>query len=281
MTWSFCRDAEVFLAKRSQALIAAESANCLAWGAIERERLSGQSAVRFATYDVAGEASAHALVAEKDGHIILSVMSVAHVHALGVFLTAQGVTQTLVEGPCALSQAYAEVWSDSAGRRYQRAMDQALYELTSPEMPELLDGRLTLATEAHREPLLVLMTGFASSFEERVATPEMLDARAARFIAESSAYLWQNAEGAFVSMAARVRQSPNTSSISWVYTPPEYRRQGYAARVVATLSEAELRRGKRACNLHTDLKNATSNAIYQRIGYRQIARSFRIRLLAS
>ena len=82
-------------------------------------------------------------------------------------------------------------------------------------------------------------------------------------------------------MAAIVRESPLTSSISGVYTPPAYRGLGHAARVVANLSQAQLDAGKSACNLFTDLDNATSNAIYTRIGYTQIGQCLRIRLLAS
>ena len=58
------------------------------------------------------------------------------------------------------------------------------------------------------------------------------------------------------------------------------RRNGYAAQLVAALSQAQLDRGKSACNLHTDLDNPTSNAIYRGIGYRLIARSLRVRLTA-
>ncbi len=57
--------------------------------------------------------------------------------------------------------------------------------------------------------------------------------------------------------------------------------QGYAARVVASLSQAQLDAGKKTCNLHADLTNPTSNGVYRRIGHTMVARSFRIRLIDS
>jgi predicted GNAT family acetyltransferase len=72
-------------------------------------------------------------------------------------------------------------------------------------------------------------------------------------------------------MAARTRPTPRGESISYVYTPPEHRRRGYATAVVARLSQEILDEGKQFCSLYTDLSNATSNSIYRKIGYRPIA----------
>ena len=55
-----------------------------------------------------------------------------------------------------------------------------------------------------------------------------------------------------------------------MYTPPEHRGHGYASSAVAFLSRHALAHGAEACTLFTDLANATSNRIYERIGYRRI-----------
>ena len=81
-------------------------------------------------------------------------------------------------------------------------------------------------------------------------------------------------------MAAIVRESPNTTSISLVYTPPKQRGRGHAARVVAALSQAQLESGKIACNLHTDLDNPTSNGVYIRLGYDVIQHRVQVRLVS-
>ena len=55
-----------------------------------------------------------------------------------------------------------------------------------------------------------------------------------------------------------------------LYTP-ELRRNGYASSVVAHLSQQELDSGREFCTVVTDLSNPTSNSIYQKIGYVQVA----------
>jgi uncharacterized protein len=55
-----------------------------------------------------------------------------------------------------------------------------------------------------------------------------------------------------------------------VYTPPALCRRGYASACVAALSARLLTEGRRLCFLYTDLANPTSNAIYQKIGYRPV-----------
>ena len=61
--------------------------------------------------------------------------------------------------------------------------------------------------------------------------------------------------------------------IAPVYTPPEHRGRGYASNAVAALRRRALERGVRSCMLYTDLANPTSNAIYQKIGYRPVCDS--------
>ncbi|MFN6462352.1 MAG: GNAT family N-acetyltransferase [Nostoc sp. DedVER02] len=54
--------------------------------------------------------------------------------------------------------------------------------------------------------------------------------------------------------------------LNLAYTPPEYRRKGYATACVAALSQKQLDQGCRHCFLIADLANLTANHIYQAIG---------------
>jgi predicted GNAT family acetyltransferase len=55
-----------------------------------------------------------------------------------------------------------------------------------------------------------------------------------------------------------------------VYTPRELRGRGYAGAVTTVVSRAALDAGAVDVVLFTDLANATSNALYQRLGYRPV-----------
>ncbi len=281
MSWSLCRNVDELLHKRHAALLADESMNCLTWATIERANNAGsdQTKYRFLTFGDALASSAHAVVNHSDQHLLLGAMAPPQAKQIVAVLDDQETTIRTMEGPREAATAFADHWSQATGRSHQRQMDQGLYELTSVEMPDAAGGQLVKVAAEHRTVLHALVTGFCDCFPDQPMTPTMIDSRVDRFLREKRAYLWRNSDLTFVSMAAIVRESPNTSSISWVFTPPNHRGQGYAARVVAALSQAQLDAGKKACNLHTDLENDTSNGIYRRIGYTIIGRSFRIRFM--
>ncbi|WP_222426903.1 GNAT family N-acetyltransferase [Hyella patelloides] len=89
-----------------------------------------------------------------------------------------------------------------------------------------------------------------------------------RRLSQNSLYIWQN--DVPVSMAGVSGATPNGIRINAVYTPPEYRRKGYAKSCVATLSKSLLDKGFKYCFLFTDLANPTSNRIYKKIGYEPV-----------
>jgi predicted GNAT family acetyltransferase len=90
-------------------------------------------------------------------------------------------------------------------------------------------------------------------------------------------FLWEDG-GDTVSLAGWGGPTPNGIRVGPVYTPPELRGRGYATALAAELSQQLLdgrlfEGGRRFCFLYTDLANPTSNAIYERIGYRKVAES--------
>ena len=80
-------------------------------------------------------------------------------------------------------------------------------------------------------------------------------------------YLWEDDE--VVSMAGYNGPTPHGIRVSAVYTPPEHRGRGYARACTAALSQILLD-SYQFCFLFTDRANATSNYIYQQIGYKPV-----------
>jgi predicted GNAT family acetyltransferase len=76
--------------------------------------------------------------------------------------------------------------------------------------------------------------------------------------------------GKRVSMAGYGGVTPNGIRIGPVYTPPEFRKRGYASALTAALSQEMLDQGRKFVTLYTDLSNPTSNHIYQTIGYKPV-----------
>lgn len=82
-------------------------------------------------------------------------------------------------------------------------------------------------------------------------------------------FFWVD-EGEVVSITVATRPQIKGICVSGVYTPPAFRRRGYARALVAEVSKELLSRGYEFTNLFTDLSNPTSNKIYQEVGYRPV-----------
>ena len=91
----------------------------------------------------------------------------------------------------------------------------------------------------------------------------------ARVAGAGRLWLWEDGEP--VAMASAPAAVYGVARVGVVYTPPDRRGRGYAAGVVAALSEHLLSGEADTCILYTQLSNPTSNAIYQRLGYQAVA----------
>jgi GNAT superfamily N-acetyltransferase len=89
--------------------------------------------------------------------------------------------------------------------------------------------------------------------------------------------LWE-AGGSPVAMAGSTREVAGVVRIGPVYTLPEHRQRGYGGAVTVAASQAALDAGASAVVLFTDLANPTSNALYQRLGYRPVCDRVLLRL---
>ena len=81
--------------------------------------------------------------------------------------------------------------------------------------------------------------------------------------------VWE-AGGIPVSMASVTRAVDGMIRVGPVYTPPAMRGYGYAGGATAAVSQAALDAGATQVVLYTDLANPTSNALYERLGYRPV-----------
>jgi uncharacterized protein len=86
-----------------------------------------------------------------------------------------------------------------------------------------------------------------------------------------------------VASAAFVPTTPggDAGRINAVFTLEEERGKGYASACVAALSQRLLDRGWRYCLIFADRSNVTTNRIYSRLGYREIAAFATIGLAAT
>ena len=153
--------------------------------------------------------------------------------------------------------------------RYFRKSVVRLYECRHVNTINMANGHLRLALPNELDQLSIWWcqfeheVGHSCSYEDsRVITAER--------IRNQTVLVWE--DGSVVSMACFGRSTKSGKSIFGVYTPPDLRRRNYATSCTAALTKRLFINGIKFCCLYADDKNATSNLIYQRIGYQLVTK---------
>jgi uncharacterized protein len=201
----------------------------------------------------------------------LSPMSKAAVAAIIEHVAALEDRVPGVVGPKPTVDEFRELWLSRQRCSLKSTIEQRIYSLRRAIPPRSVAGKLRAATEVDR----ACVTGWSLAFIKDCGltdSPESVLRNVSTALGNGSRVLWE-VDGEPVSMAGYGGRTPSGIRINWVYTPPPYRRHGYASAVVAALSQKLLDDGRRFCFLYTDLANPTSNSIYQRIGYKPVCDS--------
>jgi predicted GNAT family acetyltransferase len=187
-----------------------------------------------------------------------------HDDALPGITGSKDVIDALVEG-------YVSSQSPGSRRTLTVAREDLLYELVELVEPDV-DGVARPAHANDLELLAPMMSEFLRETEQTRISPKESRDSTIRKINEGSLYCWE-VDGTVVAIAGHANVVPTgdviIGRVGPVYTPPEYRRHGYASAVTAHVTRALIERGARVM-LFTDAANPTSNSIYQSIGYRLV-----------
>jgi predicted GNAT family acetyltransferase len=170
-------------------------------------------------------------------------------------------------GPSEVAGLFANAWGDVSGGKVEFDLRQRVYKLTRVVKQDRARGDLRVATERDLELVAQWMCGFE---DEIFSDGDLERARksAKNSIDRGTLFIWE--DGKSVSMAAKARPLSRGVCVSLVFTPPEYRRRGYATACVAALSQRLLDEGWEFCSLFADLSNPASNRVYEKIGYEPV-----------
>ncbi|MFV2001193.1 MAG: GNAT family N-acetyltransferase [Acidimicrobiia bacterium] len=173
-------------------------------------------------------------------------------------------------------QMFANRWRAVTGDGVNVLMDQGVFSLETVVPPPRPEGQSRRATVADADLVVTWLVEFGREAmpHEGNDRERLKDIVAKRVSVDSLSgfWLWQVA-GLPVSMSGHSGPTRSGIRVGPVYTRPEHRGKGFATALVADQSSALLASGYRFCFLYTDLANATSNEIYKRIGYEQVAES--------
>ncbi len=194
---------------------------------------------------------------------------------LAAAVSADEVELPTATGNVPTIEWFVDEWRTLTGADVRRSMAQGVFVLERVRSVPSPDGRARPAKTADRDLLVDWAEAFTAEAvhdeppQSRERTAALIDRRIA---AKRGTGLWVwEVDGEPVAMSGHGGRTPNGIRIGLVYTPPAHRGNGYATALVAMQSAWLLAQGRRFCFLFTDLANPTSNAIYQRIGYVQVA----------
>jgi predicted GNAT family acetyltransferase len=178
------------------------------------------------------------------------------------YLQNQGV---LLEGLVG-DEKYADVFTNLYPLKISSMKKLISHELSIVNQVPLSNGLARLAKESEID---ILANWFFLFQEEENLFPkktaEGFIQLVQNLVNKSVLYVWE-INNEIVSMAAILRETPNSQILGAVFTPVNQRKNGYASSLVHFLSQFILDNGKKA-GLFTNAGNPTSNKIYQKIGY--------------
>ncbi|WP_197046656.1 GNAT family N-acetyltransferase [Oceanobacillus salinisoli] len=205
------------------------------------------------------------ILADVDGIDEQVITSVAN------FLYKKALKVPGVLGPISYVEAFVNEWKKLKKTNASIHMNQLIYQLDEVKIKPEAEGELVKGLKKDHS----LIKGWLIQFgkEAREAISEIKASQmATKYIENSTIYLWK-VNGKPVSMVNQSRKTKHGATINAVFTPNEFKRNGYATSAVAALSQKLLDEGYQFCSLYTDRDNTTSNNIYQKIGYHVVGSS--------
>lgn len=264
MSWHFTTDLRAFLDAAGPHLAAEPARNTAVLTTMEGAELLGW----WTGPD--GTTATGVLVAAPLADLTFGVVPV---EAAAALVLPAGAAPATLRGERAAVEAYLA----ASGLPWEPVMDIRLFRLDAltPRDPAPA-GRARPARTADL-PLLGPWTADFAVVHRYAPRDDYTDFLTER-IAEDRLHVWEAPDGRPVAMAARSRTVEGQSRVHLVYTAPAERGHGYAAGVTAAISRAATASGATEVVLFTDLANSTSNALYQRLGYRPVSDHLGVRL---
>ncbi|MEJ2248383.1 MAG: GNAT family N-acetyltransferase [Candidatus Lokiarchaeota archaeon] len=170
------------------------------------------------------------------------------------------------------AKTFAEDWSEIFHQNYELGTNERIYKLEEVNTSLLKSTSNELVQTDENYEFKILNWAKKFIFE---ALPDEKDKiknsleRTKKEIKKGAIFLLLN-QNIPVSMARMAGETLNGRIVNLVYTPPKFRKKGYATELVAKLSQHILDLGYKFCLLFTDLSNPTSNKIYMNVGYKPI-----------
>ncbi len=189
-----------------------------------------------------------------------------HAHALAEAISSEGHRLSGVFGDASAASAFAGRWTELVTTPAVVQDAQRLYALGHLVQAEGAPGRLRRAGLSERG----LTIEWWSDFQAEIGSPGgEVSLAVDSALSAGRLFFWD--DGGARCLARATEPLGGVSRIGVVFTPPRWRRRGYAAACVGALCEWV--RDEEGANsvLYAQLGNPSSNAIYRRLGFEAVS----------
>ena len=197
-----------------------------------------------------------ACAVQQNGYgIVLGAVDREQARALALEVVGDSIPSVL--GPDDTAKWFVEASAD-VGESFPDLMAQTIHVIDHLPRHLSCEGVSRLASSADAERVLEWMKAFVDEAVPHDQPPTLEDVR--QRIDKQRVYFWC-VDDKPVAMSCVGRQLEAGIAIAPVYTPPAFRRRGYAGAATAAIVAEVLRRGQRFACLYTDDSNAAAVAL--------------------
>lgn len=208
-----------------------------------------------------------AAIQDRDGGLLVTGLPWRVLGEVAADLCARGHSLPSVRGTRSAAGGFVDAWSRETGTASELTDTETLYRLGTLAPPGGVPGCGRLVAPGDDELLAEWLDGFFVDAFGASSDPAASRRYLGEIIEERGRIVLWTVDGLPVSMARVHAPVAGMTRIGPVYTPPPHRGHGYAAAVTAAAAEDAVRRGVRDVVLFAATDNATSNGVYQRIGF--------------
>lgn len=271
MAWSFTGDPEEFAATALPMMLAEPVSHTVAISVLDSVRAGqrySEQPMTFGWYTEGGEVTGAVLQTPPWG-LLVTALPVGSEPALVEQLRQRGNSIPDANGAEDAVRRFGSSWVAGTGLTTELSIRQRLFRLDRLVPPDPAPaGSARLVDHADLDLVMDWMHAFRDEAEPRGGGP--VRSLHQDRIERKLTWFWQDPQGDPVAIASRNVTVAGVSRVGPVYTPPEHRRNGYAAGVTAACSQHALDTDADQVILFTDVSNPTSNGVYQRLGYRPL-----------
>ncbi|MGX9886721.1 GNAT family N-acetyltransferase [Streptomyces sp. NPDC002276] len=274
--WHLTHDVDDFLARAGEFLRSRPAQHTMALTTIEKIRGrgadgGGTETPLFGRLEYGGEVRAAFYRVTTRHRLNPTALTPEQADTLAAHLAGLGQPLSGVLSDHDTADAFAKAWQRHTGAPSVRGWGARLHRLgtlTPPEPPP--EGRARPAGEhdQDRDQVVRWCREFCVDVGETVSM-DLIDAGSwatSRF-GDRHYTFWETPDGTPTSMAAVTTMTAGMIRVDPVYTPAHLRGHGYAGAVTTAVSRAALTAGATDVVLFADPANATSCALYQRLGF--------------